>query len=231
MACYRSHFCCTLFSIRSFRHRIWRRLLWNVTNVCICFLCLPLPNSLFHSLHSSLSTLVLISLLLHLTGDWTPPGVQSKFHTWSGLGNQLENPSSIFTSRLHSISSSSSYSCPPLAGNAWFLLCFLFFFPLLCIILCSPSFLSVHDCVWRLDPLTRPVNIFLCLCYIYVPPSVYCQLSHSHISLCHKVHTQTEINSNNLGLFIIFCCCYLKPFCIFSFISFCGFEAVSCTCL
>lgn len=64
----------------------------------------------FISFHFSLSSLLLIYLLLHLTGDWTPLGVQSKFHTWSGPGNQLENPSSIFTLRLHSIFSLSSYS-------------------------------------------------------------------------------------------------------------------------
>lgn len=69
-------------------------------NVHVCLLLLSPPF-----LHSSHSTLLLISLLLHLTGDWMPPGVQNKFHTWSGPGNQLENPSSIFNLRLHFISS------------------------------------------------------------------------------------------------------------------------------
>ena len=69
-----------------------------------------------------------LSLLLHLTGDWTPPGVQSKFHTWSGLGNQLENPSSIFTPRLRSISSLSSGSHPLLTRTSSFLSWYLFFF-------------------------------------------------------------------------------------------------------
>lgn len=101
---------------------------WRIQMHVFVFSAVSYFFSSFHSLHFSLSTLVLIFLLLHLTGDWTPPGVQSKFHTWSGPGNQLENPSSIFTSPLHSISSLSPYTYSPLTCTSSCLSCF-FFFP------------------------------------------------------------------------------------------------------
>lgn len=133
------------------------------------------PFFLLHSLHFLLSTLALISSLLHLTDDWTPPGVQSKFHTWSGSGNQLENLSSIFTSCLHSISSLSSYSYPLLAHTSSFLSSFFF---LCSIISSSPS--SILPC-YLVD--IMDTSTFLTAC------STYTLLPHSHIPLCYKVHS------------------------------------------
>lgn len=120
----------------------------------------------FLSLRFSLYTLALISLLLHLTGDWTPPGVQSKFHTWSGLGNQLENPSSIFTSRLRSISSPSSRSHPPLTRTSSFLSWFFLFFS------SSASFSSSHYSCLRTCRNARPSLDLL----MWMPARLHCLL-------------------------------------------------------
>lgn len=43
----------------------------------------------WNSQHLTSSTLGFISLLSSLTGDWMPLGVESKFHTWPGWGDQL----------------------------------------------------------------------------------------------------------------------------------------------
>lgn len=160
------------------------------------------------SLRFSLYTLALISLLLHLTGDWTPPGVQSKFHTWSGLGNQLENPSSIFTPRLRSISSLSSGSHPLLTRTSSFLSWYLFFF-FLSIIFSFSLFMFAH--MYERSTLCRPVNVDTStssLPALNIHSAVHPFITLSYFSL----HAQTGIHLNNSDLFISFCRCCRKYF-------------------
>lgn len=147
----------------------------------------------FISFHFSLSSLPLIYLLLHLTGDWTPLGVQSKFHTWSGPGNQLENPSSIFTLRLHSISSLSSYSYSLLTRTPSFLSSyvssqhhFLLYFLHSCLTLGGP---------FNVNSSTLKTSYIPCIAF-------YLTL----IFHCNKVHTETDIKFNDN-----ICCWYLIP--------------------
>lgn len=143
-----------------------------------------------------------------------PPGVQSKFHTWSRPGNQLENPSSIFTSRLHSISSS---YYPPLTHISSF---HSFFFILSLI---SPSLsclLLFLIYFYTYLTLCRPVNVdtstlfTLSNVHMYMLSYLLCNslLSRSHIPICYKIHTKTDINIDNFVSFHHFLLLHLVHF-------------------
>lgn len=135
-----------------------------------------------------------------------PPGVQSKFHTWSRPGNQLENPSSIFTSRLHSISSS---YYPPLTHISSFHFIAISFlsgkinFPSLSCLLLSLIYFYTYL------TLCRPVNVdtstlfTLSNVHMYMLSYLLCNslLSRSHIPICYKIHTKTDINIDNFVSF------------------------------
>lgn len=152
---------------------------------------------------------MLIFLLLQLSGDWMPPGVQSKFHTWSRPGNQLENPSSIFTSRLHSISSS---YYPPLTHISSFHSHFFFILRLISppFPACSSSwFISIHT--WPSADLLMwiPAHYSLSLMYICIC-SLICYATvfyHALIFLSAIKYTQKlTLILIILSLFITFCC-------------------------
>lgn len=211
---------------------LWTQLMKKIAVECLKCMCLFSLSAFscffsllsFHSFHFSLSTLPLIYPLLHLTGDWTPPGALRNFTRGrdqvTNWKISLQSSPCVFipfpphplitTSPTHLCLFISVLFLP-------FLPCIVFFLSSLPAPPLLNSFLHVSVNAWPW------VDLLMWIPAGYRLPvdtlsSVCCLSSHSHIPLCYKVHRQTDLHFNNSDLFIIFLP-LLIPFCIFWFIN------------